>query len=203
MSFFIYSAKNDEKTKKPLRNAAVRLRFPLLIYFGKYPVGKAARALPCLRLALFFFVSINKEVHEVTYETRTSNDRTLREEARRAKSRMKSGFWLECKEDLGERLEKARQQGLNESKAERFFAEQVSVKIAGNKEDEFYLKVKEMLLSEGEVSDAIGRLTDMEYYQTLSYEEKQRYTLSLSEKYLRALERFRRECEFDALDKNA
>ena len=137
----------------------------------------------------------------MTHETRTSNDRTLREEARRAKSRMKSGFWLECKEDLGERLEKARRQGLNESKAERFFAEQVSVKISGNQEDEFYLKVKEMLLSEGEVSDAIGRLTDMEYYQTLSYEEKQRYTLSLSEKYLRALERFRRECEFDMLSR--
>ena len=136
-------------------------------------------------------------------ETRTSSERTLREEARRAKSRIKSGFWLECKEDLGERLEKARRQGLNESKAERYFTEQVCGKIAGNKEDEFYLKVKEMLLSEGEVSNAIGRLTDENYYQTLSYEEKQRYTLSLSEKYLRALERFRRECEFEPLDKNA
>ena len=56
-----------------------------------------------------------------------------------------------------------------------------------------------MLLSQGEVSDAIGRLTDREYYDTLTYEEKQRYTLSLSEKYLRALERFRAECEFEEL----
>lgn len=136
-------------------------------------------------------------------ETRTSSERTLREEARRAKLRIKSGFWAECKEDLGEHLEKARRQGLNENKAERYFAQRVTAKISGNKEDEFYLKVKEILLSEGEVSDAIGRLTDREYYQTLSYEEKQRYTLSLSEKYLRALERFRRECEFDSLGKNA
>ena len=60
-----------------------------------------------------------------------------------------------------------------------------------------------MLLTEGEVSDAIGRLTDKEYYATLSYEEKQRYTLNLSEKYLRALERFRKECEFDLFNKNA
>ena len=67
------------------------------------------------------------------------------------------------------------------------------------KEDEFYLRVKEMLLSEGEVSDAIGRLTDRAYYDSLSYDEKQRYTLSLSEKYLRALERFRAECEFECL----
>lgn len=137
------------------------------------------------------------------YEARTSRERTLREEARRAKLRIKNGFWLECQEDLGERLEKARLQGLNESKAERFFAERVNEKISGGKEDEFYRKVKEMLLSEGEVSNAIGRLTDREYYQTLSYEEKQRYTLSLSEKYLRALERFRRECEFEPIDKNA
>ena len=49
------------------------------------------------------------------------------------------------------------------------------------------------------MSDAIGRLTDREYYETLSYEEKQRYNLSLSERYLRALERFRRESEFASL----
>lgn len=129
--------------------------------------------------------------------------RSFREEARRAKARIKSGFWLECKEDMDKSLQKARQNGVNESKAGRFFAERVCKQIAGEKDDEFYLKVKQMLLSEGEVSDAIGRLTDKEYYQTLSYDEKQRYTLSLSERYLRALEKFRRECEFDSLHENA
>ncbi len=129
----------------------------------------------------------------------SNESRTLREEARRAKSRIKSGFWAECKEDFSEKKEKAREQGLNESKAGRYFKTQVEAKIEGRKEDEFYLRVKEMLLSEGEVSDAIGRLTDRAYYDTLSYEEKQRYTLTLSEKYLRALERFRAECEFACL----
>jgi hypothetical protein len=125
--------------------------------------------------------------------------RTLREEARLAKGRIKSGFWKECEADLTVKKEKAREHGLNESKAGRFFKTQVEAKIEGKKEDEFYLRVKEMLLSEGEVSDAIGRLTDKEYYDTLSYEEKQRYTLTLSEKYLRALERFRAEYKFDVL----
>ena len=125
--------------------------------------------------------------------------RTLREEARLAKSRIKSGFWKECEADLTVKKEKAREQGLNESKAGRFFKTQVEAKIEGRKEDDFYLRVKEMLLSQGEVSDAIGRLTDRAYYDTLSYEEKQRYTLALSEKYLRALERFRAECEFEVL----
>ena len=129
--------------------------------------------------------------------------RSFREEARRAKARMKSGFWVNCKEDMDKSLQQARLNGVNESKAGRFFAERISAQIAGEKEDEFYLKVKQMLLSEGEVSDAIGRLTDKEYFQTLSYEEKQRYTLDLSERYLRALEKFRRECEFDSLHQNA
>ena len=127
------------------------------------------------------------------------NARTLREEARLAKHRIKSDFWKNCEADFSEKKEKAREQGLNESKAGRFFKTQVEAKIEGKKEDDFYLRVKEILLSEGEVSDAIGRLTDKAYYDTLSYAEKQRYTLNLSEKYLRALERFRKEYEFDTL----
>ena len=134
-------------------------------------------------------------------ETHNGRTRTLRDEARRAKSRIKSGFWSECKEDMGQKLEPARENGLNESKAGRYFKTQVEAKIEGRKEDEFYLRVKELLTSEGEVSDAIGRLTDKAYYETLSYEEKQRYNLTLSEKYLRALERFRAECEFEILHK--
>ena len=128
---------------------------------------------------------------------------SLREEARKAKGRLKSGFWAQTDEDRTREIEKAREQGLNESKAGRFFAAQVTAKIEGKKEDEFYLRVKEMLLSEGEVSDAIGRLTDKELYATLTYEEKQRYTLALSEKYLRALERFRAECDFEPFHKDA
>ena len=122
--------------------------------------------------------------------------RSLREEARRAKCRIKTGFWEDCKEDYQGKIEKAREQGLNESKAGRFFKTQVEAKIEGKRKDEFYLRVKEMLLSEGEVSDAIGRLTDKKLYDSLSYTEKQRYTLELSERYLRALERFKRECMF-------
>ena len=131
--------------------------------------------------------------------TQGKGSRSLRDEARLAKSRIKSGFWTECQEDMDEHLEKARGQGLNESKAGRYFKAQVEAKIEGKQEDEFYLRVKERLLTQGEVSDAIGRLTDKEYYATLSYEEKQRYTLTLSEKYLRALEKFRAECEFENL----
>ena len=67
--------------------------------------------------------------------------------------------------------------------------------IKGEEKDEFYLKVKELLDTYGEVSDAIGRLTDREKYEKLSYEEQQRYTMELSSKYLEALEKYRREKE--------
>ena len=121
---------------------------------------------------------------------------TFRTLARKAKERIKDGFWKDCKEGVDERMEKAREHGLNESKAERYFLDKVSQSLSGKQEDEFYLRVKKILEENGEVGDAIGRLTDEAYYATLSYEEKQRYTLSISEKYLRCLERFRRESEF-------
>lgn len=125
--------------------------------------------------------------------------KTLKELAREAKGRLKSGFWSACREDLDRNLSSAREQGISETRVERFFADKLAAALGGEKEDEFYLRVKELLTTEGEVSDAIGRLTDREYYETLSYEEKQRYNLSLSERYLRALERFRRENEFASL----
>ena len=124
-------------------------------------------------------------------------ERTLKTLAKEAKQRMKKGFWKECEEKLDSERNHAKEQGINESKMERYFQQKVETQIRGQAPDEFYLKVRDMLLSEGEVSDAIGRLTDREYYDTLSYSEKQRYTLELSEKYLRALERFKREYEFE------
>lgn len=124
-------------------------------------------------------------------------ERTLKSLAREAKQRMKKGFWKECEEELNSERTHAKEQGINESKMERYFTQKVTDKIKGEQTDDFYLKVRELLLTEGEVSDAIGRLTDKEYYESLSYSEKQRYTLDLSEKYLRALERFKREYEFE------
>ncbi len=129
-------------------------------------------------------------------------ERTLKSLAKEAKSRMKKGFWEQCEKDLDVSRGFAREQGISESKMERYFAEKVTTRVRGESPDEFYLRVKEMLLKDGEVSDAIGRLTDREYYMSLSYAERQRYTLELSEKYLRALERFKREYEFELKGKH-
>ena len=124
-------------------------------------------------------------------------ERTLKSLAKEAKMRMKKGFWKECEEKLGKERDHAKEQGIKESKMERYFRQKVVTEIRGDAPDDFYLKVRDLLLTEGEVSDAIGRLTDKEYYMTLSYSEKQRYMLELSDKYLRALERFKKEYEFE------
>ena len=89
----------------------------------------------------------------------------------------------------------AEMNGKNASRVKSHLYERVRSVIRGEEEDEFYLKVKKLLDEHGEVSDALGRLTDREYFQTLSYEERQRYTMELSAKYLAALEKYRKEKE--------
>ncbi len=119
----------------------------------------------------------------------------LKHMARAAKSRLKSNYWADCKENIEKNANEAKIKGLSEIKAKSSFKNRVKSEIKGEKQDEFYQKVKELLDAEGEVSDALGRLTDKEYYTSLSYEEKQRYNLELSSKYLNALRRYRKEKE--------
>lgn len=91
--------------------------------------------------------------------------------------------------------EEAERQGKNAVKVRSRLYEKVKSAIKGEAEDEFYLKVKALLDEHGEASDMIGRLTDESYFSTLSYEERQRYTMQLSAKYLAALEKYRKEKE--------
>lgn len=121
--------------------------------------------------------------------------KSLKEYCREAKKRMKSGFWQDYKKGLESELERAEKQGISKSQVKEYYVKKVSNSIKKNsiEEDEFYLRVKKLLDTEGEVSDALGRLTDSEEYGRLSYAEKQRYNLSLSEKYLKAVERYKRE----------
>ena len=113
--------------------------------------------------------------------------------AHAAKQRLKNNFWEDCKRSIDAGATQAKAMGLNEEKVKSTLHTRVQNEIKGEKQDEFYIKVKELLDKEGEVSDAIGRLTDKEYFETLTYEEKQRYTLTLSSKYLKALEKYRKE----------
>ncbi|MDE7163442.1 MAG: hypothetical protein K2O44_05130 [Clostridia bacterium] len=115
--------------------------------------------------------------------------------AKQAKRRLGTDFWRRCKEDVDTTAREAEKNGKNAGKVKSHLYDKVKSVIRGEAEDEFYLKVKKLLDEYGETSDAIGRLTDREYFETLSYEERQRYTMELSSKYLAALEKYRKEKE--------
>ena len=121
--------------------------------------------------------------------------KSLKQYCREAKKRLKAGFWQNYQKDLNEGIERAEKAGVSVSKVKQYYAERVTENLKNRVEEkeEFYQKVKKLLEEEGEVANAIGRLTDVEHYKTLSYEEQQRYNLSLSEKYLQAVERYRKE----------
>lgn len=115
--------------------------------------------------------------------------------AKQAKKRLSTDFWRQCKEDVDVAAMQAERSGKNANKVKNHLYGKVRSVIRGETEDEFYKKVKRLLDEFGETSDAIGRLTDRNYYDKLSYEEKQRYTMELSGKYLAALEKYRKEKE--------
>ncbi|MBO5927390.1 MAG: hypothetical protein J6Q32_00870 [Clostridia bacterium] len=121
--------------------------------------------------------------------------KSLKQYAKEAKQRLKTGFWQRYNKNLTEDIKKAQDNGVSISKVKEYYAERVlnDIKRGEDFEEEFYKKVKTLLDTEGEVSDALGRLTDKDYFNSLSYEEKQRYTLDLSEKYVRAIERYKKE----------
>jgi len=120
-------------------------------------------------------------------------EKTLKDYCKEAKKRLKNGFWQNYQKNLSNSISKAKDLGVSENKVRECYIDSVSENIRKNDDDSFYQKVKAILESEGEVSDALGRLTDFNVYNSLSYEEKQRYNLDLSEKYLKAVEKFNRE----------
>lgn len=124
-----------------------------------------------------------------------NEEKSLKQYCREAKKRLKQGFWQNYHQTLSNEITKAQSNGVSVSKVKEFYAVKTAheIKSSGEQKEAFYKKVKKLLDEEGEVANAIGRLTDLELYKTLSYEEQQRYNLSLSEQYLQALERYKKE----------
>ena len=125
--------------------------------------------------------------------------KTFKDYCKDAKRRLKSGFWQNYKKEMQLELDRAEKQGVSTSKVKEYYTEKVRGDISGAdaETEKFYSRVKTLLDTVGEVSDALGRLTDKDYYNTLSYEEKQRYNLDLSSKYLKAVERYKKEKELN------
>lgn len=124
--------------------------------------------------------------------------KTFKEYCKEAKKRLKQGFWQQYHLELNEQIDKAQKQGLPVSKVKEYYTEKISgdIRKGTNENEEFYQKVKSILDNEGEISNAIGRLTDKQFYASLTYDEQQRYNLDLSEKYIKAVERYKKEKEY-------
>ncbi len=125
----------------------------------------------------------------------SEGQKTLKQLAKEAKNRLKSGFWQSHENKVQIEMMKAQSAGVSASKVKDYYTQQVTNEIKNShiEEEDFYLKVKKLLEEEGEISGAIGRLTDREVFENLTYEEKQRYTLELSERYIKAVERYKAE----------
>lgn len=118
----------------------------------------------------------------------------VKQKAKEAVKRMKSGFWDNYREKIDELRQIAKGEGVELSRVMDIFDKvNIKPKVVENQEEAFYAKVKNLLETEGEVFDAIGRLMDKEYYQTLDFESKQRYVLQISNMYQNAVERYKRE----------
>ncbi|MBR1983509.1 MAG: hypothetical protein IKA12_02350 [Clostridia bacterium] len=125
----------------------------------------------------------------------SDTQKTLKQYAKEAKLRLKNGFWQDYKSNLDKQVEIAESTGVSPSKVKEYYSQRVyeNIKNPDDDEESFYQKVKTLLDEEGEVSNAIGRLTDKKVYDSLSYDEKQRYSLKISERYLKAVERYKKE----------
>ena len=126
-------------------------------------------------------------------------NKSLKNYAKEAKMRLKRGFWQNYKETLETKIETCSDSEVEKSKVQEYYQSKVAESIRGVKQEdeEFYKKVKKLLDECGEVSDALGRLTDKDYFDTLSYEQKQRYSLDLSSKYVLAKQIYYKELEFE------
>lgn len=122
---------------------------------------------------------------------------TIKQLAKEAKQRLKSGFWQEYKSRYMDAEKIAKQQSVNKSEVLGYYQSKISQKITKTEDEEFYLKVKNLLDTEGDVSDAIGRLVDHSVFDALDYEKRQKYLFELSEKYLKAVERYHREKQME------
>ena len=125
-------------------------------------------------------------------------EKNLKTVAKEAKQRLKSGFWEKYKSDVRASSQKARSEGVSESVVISYYQKKSAavVKKAVTDDESFYEKVRAILETKGQVGNILALLIDHEEFDELSYDQKQKYLLELSGRYLKALERYNAEKRF-------
>lgn len=121
---------------------------------------------------------------------------TFKEYAKRAKERMKNGFWEQAKQNIQTEKQVAATLGLNTmqigEEERRKLQRQIYDYDGFCEEQEFYNKVVKMLNSDELISNPIMRLADKNYMETLTPQEKQMYISKLAAKYRTAVDKYHR-----------
>ena len=121
---------------------------------------------------------------------------TFKEYAKRAKERLKSGFWEQAKQEIQTEKQVAATLGLNTRQVGEEERRKLQRKIYDYdgfcEEQEFYAKVEEILNSNELVSNPIMRLADQEYMERLTPAEKQVYISKIATKYREAVDKYKR-----------
>ncbi|MCH5152052.1 MAG: hypothetical protein J1F65_05300 [Clostridiales bacterium] len=121
---------------------------------------------------------------------------TFKEYAKRAKERMKSGFWEQAKQEIQTEKQVAATLGLNTRQVGEEERRKLQRKIYDYdgfcEEQEFYAKVEEILNSDELISNPIMRLADQEYMERLTPAEKQVYISKIATKYREAVDKYKR-----------
>jgi hypothetical protein len=119
---------------------------------------------------------------------------TLKEYAKRAKERMKNGFWEQAKVQLAQEKQVAATLGISPHKIaeeqHRKLQRQIYDYDGFCEEQEFYNKVVAILTSSETISNPLMRLADQNYMAKLSPEQRQAYIQKLASKYRTAVERY-------------
>ena len=119
----------------------------------------------------------------------------IREYAKKAKQRLRSGYWEQVEKDKRNYIEKYYQEGDDIKQFNYMFQKMVekeiySVSKPKTKEDEFYKKVVKLLTENEYVLNPIMRLIDHSVYDNLSEVAKQNYIYELTDKYNEMKQRF-------------
>ena len=128
-----------------------------------------------------------------------SSKNEIKNMAKLAKQRLRTGFWEECKESVNESVIKAKAEGENSSNVIRYYKTRVTRVISGYNEQKeaFYLKVKDILDTYGDVSDMIVSLCDLEYMKTLNFQQREKYLSEIAAQYRECKERYDQEKRFE------
>lgn len=126
--------------------------------------------------------------------------KTLKQYAKEARKRMKSGFWTKINEEREKFVAEAVANGQSAEVAREQFKRKIMQRIYNSEEtaqvnddEEFYKKVCEVLETSEFLMSPLSRLIDHSIYDNLNERDRQNYILKLSDRFVIMKERYAEE----------